>query len=144
MSSSSSNNNNNNSNNNSNSGCDDNNMPMVCFFKCGISPAFELTRGCKARLAKAAAAATAGTPATPLSQSPPPSAPGAKPVHIHQRFVQIGSARSAKPPPTECEWDGTVLIKTPEDVDEDILSNAVLPVLFPFPSPPHTHTHTHT
>lgn len=101
---------------NNNNGCDKD-MPMICFFKCGISPTFELTKACKARLAKAAAAATAAL-------SPPPSGP----VHIHQRFVQIGSSRSAKPPPTECVWDGTVLIKTPEDVDDETLSNAVLPV----------------
>lgn len=81
--------------------------PVICFFKCGLNPELELSREFRSKMRK-----------TQSSLRETKST----------RNVTIGSTRTTRVSAEECIWDGTILLKTPEDVDEDTLSNSVLPV----------------
>ena len=105
--------------------------PMICFFKCGISPELELSREYKMKMMKKKRAGTPTPTSTPTPGAAQPSAHDQKPA----QSVTIGAARSTKVSCADCLWEGAVLVKTPEDVDEDTLSNSVLPV--------HIHMHMH-
>lgn len=103
--------------------------PFICFFKCGISPDLELSREYKMKLKKKGTAAAATTTAPAAAAHP--SVQELKP----KQSVTIGATRSTRVSCADCLWEGTILVKTPGDVDEDTLSNSVLPV--------HICTHAH-
>ena len=88
--------------------------PIICFFKCGISPELELSREYKRMMAKKAVAASPSEQDATAAQD-----------------VVIGATRLTRASCADCLWEGAILIKTPEDVDEEILSNAILPFCFP-------------
>ena len=99
--------------------------PFICFFKCGISPDLELSREYKMKLKKK------GTAAAAPAAAAHPSVQELK----SKQSVTIGATRSTRVSCADCLWEGTILVKTPGDVDEDTLSNSVLPV--------HICTHAH-
>lgn len=98
-----------------------NKVPIICFFKCGISPELEFSREYKMKLAKAAKQQQQQQGNTNSFQQGQPE--------VRPRGVTIGLTRMAKATSfDDCFWEGSILVKTPEDVDEDTLSNAVIPV----------------